>query len=582
MKIKNKFIKRFMPLFLVGAFVIGSAFALLTDTTPKLANCFTFAYSDIVLTEPLWDAERTVPIAAGEAVPKDPQVTNLGDSEAYVYLAIFNPVVDTYVHSSRNDYYDTKANKQVYKYKINPNWEFAQTMMQSGEWRGFRSETFEYNNQTYAGEWELYFYKEPVAPGETTEPLFNEIKMINYNPEYEYFLEEQEALGIGEGSEVLDKSFPLPVNAYAITTDVREAIFEEYSDNIVTDEDLEESGYCADPDNTKYFVNCGPGFAWNYLYNELSSSGITDNGSSVYETVYKCPVGFFKVGVTDLENNPIQPIDKETGEEVDIAIYGCTGDYLDLESFNKLVLYAGGRPFETIEEVFNVYNFPNDSFSKDYGGFNYWCENTETDTVLINNMYSYCYLNLNYTDDTTGSIETEVKVAIPVMQYDVTTDLAHNSPSQAYVTEAYFEQCIREGLGINVDILQEDIKDSAGNTITLDTPVNLLESYYISAEIASPEDATELTLNITTGEEYITLPADGQTHLLPIEITALPEETDYALYIVNPYVFGIRVALVEENGQYYLYGSAESSRSFNSKFELRYGSLSAIFEISAE
>lgn len=93
---------------LAAVAVVGSSLAYFTDKDEK-ANTLTIGNVDITLTEPGWDAtgkEEAKEMYPGEAVAKDPTVTNNGKNPAFVRVKVEWPEnVDL---SYRTDYVDNK------------------------------------------------------------------------------------------------------------------------------------------------------------------------------------------------------------------------------------------------------------------------------------------------------------------------------------------------------------------------------------------------------------------------------------------------------------------------------------------
>lgn len=70
--------------------VVGGALAYFTDTDTE-TNTFTLGNVSIDLQEPNWVAADAEDIMPGDTVAKDPQITNDGAADAYVFLKITEP-----------------------------------------------------------------------------------------------------------------------------------------------------------------------------------------------------------------------------------------------------------------------------------------------------------------------------------------------------------------------------------------------------------------------------------------------------------------------------------------------------------
>lgn len=108
MNAKKKIFSIALAASLAAVAVVGSSLAYFTDKDEK-ANTLTIGNVDITLTEPGWDAtgkEEAKEMYPGEAVAKDPTVTNNGKKPAFVRVKVEWPEnVDL---SYRTDYVDNK------------------------------------------------------------------------------------------------------------------------------------------------------------------------------------------------------------------------------------------------------------------------------------------------------------------------------------------------------------------------------------------------------------------------------------------------------------------------------------------
>ena len=108
MNAKKKIFSIALAASLAAVAVVGSSLAYFTDKDEK-TNTLTIGNVDITLTEPGWDAtgkEEAKEMYPGEAVAKDPTVTNNGKNPAFVRVKVEWPEnVDL---SYRTDYVDNK------------------------------------------------------------------------------------------------------------------------------------------------------------------------------------------------------------------------------------------------------------------------------------------------------------------------------------------------------------------------------------------------------------------------------------------------------------------------------------------
>lgn len=108
MNAKKKILSVALAASLAAVAVVSSSLAYFTDTDQK-DNVFTVGNVDITLTEPNWEAtgkEEAEDMYPGEAVAKDPTVTNNGANPAFVRIKVEWP--ESPVVTYRTDYVDNK------------------------------------------------------------------------------------------------------------------------------------------------------------------------------------------------------------------------------------------------------------------------------------------------------------------------------------------------------------------------------------------------------------------------------------------------------------------------------------------
>ena len=143
--------KKIVSLVLVAALaftaLVGTTLAYFTDKTETAKNTFTVGNVDIKLEEPAWPAsgEKDAPeVYPGEALAKDPTVTNIGNNPCFVRVKV------------------TGLNQFGNKGEI--------TLRHGNYVAGYDST----NWTLYNG---YYYYNKVLAIGTVTEPLFNQIVM---------------------------------------------------------------------------------------------------------------------------------------------------------------------------------------------------------------------------------------------------------------------------------------------------------------------------------------------------------------------------------------------------------------------
>ncbi len=141
MNAKKKIVSIALAAALAATAIVGSSLAYFTDTEEK-TNTFTVGNVDITLTEPGWDAtgkEEAEEMYPGEAVAKDPTVTNVGANPAFVRVKVQWP--DGVAMDVRTDYVVGK---------LGDNWK-------------------------YNAEDGYYYYEKVLNPEEKTDALFDQV-----------------------------------------------------------------------------------------------------------------------------------------------------------------------------------------------------------------------------------------------------------------------------------------------------------------------------------------------------------------------------------------------------------------------
>lgn len=88
---KKKLTLAITAVVLVLTMAIGGTLAYFTDKTEVKENTFTVGNVEITLTEPNWEGEGSVDapeVYPGEALAKDPTVTNVGDNPCFVRVKV--------------------------------------------------------------------------------------------------------------------------------------------------------------------------------------------------------------------------------------------------------------------------------------------------------------------------------------------------------------------------------------------------------------------------------------------------------------------------------------------------------------
>lgn len=160
---------------------VGGVSAYLTDYE-KVSNEFTVGQVDIELKEPEWKPEENKKIEPSKVIHKDPQITNTGTNDAFVYMEVSIPMANVEAAAENGERLGKKV-QELFYFEAKDSW--MQLSVQNTESR-----------RTYT-----YAYKKILKPQETSEALFDTVKFLN----------------LIEGQ--LDgQTFEIPVRAYAIQT----------------------------------------------------------------------------------------------------------------------------------------------------------------------------------------------------------------------------------------------------------------------------------------------------------------------------------------------------------------------------
>lgn len=160
---------------------VGGVSAYLTDYE-KVSNEFTVGKVDIELKEPEWKPEENKKIEPSKVIHKDPQITNTGTNDAFVYMEVSIPMANVEAAAENGERLGKKV-QELFYFEAKDSW--MQLSVQNTESR-----------RTYT-----YAYTKILKPQETSEALFDTVKFLN----------------LIEGQ--LDgKTFEIPVRAYAIQT----------------------------------------------------------------------------------------------------------------------------------------------------------------------------------------------------------------------------------------------------------------------------------------------------------------------------------------------------------------------------
>lgn len=166
----------------------GASVAWMTDAH-QAENVITIGDVSIDLTEDEWNPEEGEDLIPQAVIPKNPEVTNTGSLDAWVFLRVSIPVRNISVVDPDTQRKLPAADTELFTFEPDGNWELVSEVVSA--------DTAEY----------VYGYETTVAPGESTTELFREVKLVNYL----------------EGELDTEEKFVIPVEAVAIQWNVEQA-----------------------------------------------------------------------------------------------------------------------------------------------------------------------------------------------------------------------------------------------------------------------------------------------------------------------------------------------------------------------
>ena len=159
---KKKILALCLVVVLVATAITGVTLAYFTDTDDA-TNTFTVGNVDIDLTEPKWDEqgkEDAPEVYPGEALAKDPTVTNIGNNPCFVRVKVTG--LDQFVEDFGADAMITLRHGNYVEGYDNTNWTY---------YNGYYYYNKVLATEATAGD------EYNVGLGTVTEPLFNQIVM---------------------------------------------------------------------------------------------------------------------------------------------------------------------------------------------------------------------------------------------------------------------------------------------------------------------------------------------------------------------------------------------------------------------
>lgn len=152
----------FISIIMIIMMTLGVTLAIMTKTTEKRANNFTFGNVSIDLTETEWDnlTSGDKIVYPNKELKKNPVIKNTGQNDLYAYIEVKVPVgkVKTV---NQDETINNATNQELLTYDINNGWEQIDIKTSN-----------DYN--TY-----LYVYNKVLSPNKETQSLFDKVTYIN-------------------------------------------------------------------------------------------------------------------------------------------------------------------------------------------------------------------------------------------------------------------------------------------------------------------------------------------------------------------------------------------------------------------
>lgn len=140
----------------------GTSAAYLKDAVGEVQNVITVGNIKAVLEELHWNPKKKMYLHPGESTPKDPVVKNTGLNDEYAFLEVRIPKREIAVVNDDTKMKMNKESRAVFTFEAEKGWELVRQEEQEDQ-------------QVY-----VYGYPEILKPGEKTEPLFRNIRAVNY------------------------------------------------------------------------------------------------------------------------------------------------------------------------------------------------------------------------------------------------------------------------------------------------------------------------------------------------------------------------------------------------------------------
>jgi len=207
---------------LIVIFLIGSTIAYFT-TTDTVTNRLKSSNFDIILTESNWNPVSGQNLMPNETIDKNPVVTNLENTDAFIFITVKMAYETELIEDDNGNYIGTSGVPiPLYKFVVEgetQDKDYTPTQMVHDGWRLVGEPETENNIITY-----VYAYAEsdtkmtPLRKGESTPPLFDKIKLWNFNEKAYEHMENVivEAIGIQAELTVNEQKAETPSQVWTI------------------------------------------------------------------------------------------------------------------------------------------------------------------------------------------------------------------------------------------------------------------------------------------------------------------------------------------------------------------------------
>lgn len=180
--------------------VVGAISAYFTSSD-KATNIWTVGEVEIDLQEPSWDPDNPpTKVKPNQVFAKDPQVKNIGENDAYVFLKVKVPMANVATADPSTGERIPAANQELFTFSVNQGWtQVGSSSVESIDGTDYMTYVYAYGMMQEC--------TALTVGSNSTSPLFNEVRFIN-------------AI---EGQGLENAVVTMPVEAYGIqTTDITE------------------------------------------------------------------------------------------------------------------------------------------------------------------------------------------------------------------------------------------------------------------------------------------------------------------------------------------------------------------------